>query len=268
MAKIAEILDLVRGFAAEDATEPDFADNVGLLVGSAKGETEKVVLCLDCTESVVREAATLGARLVISHHPVIFHPLKSVTDDDPTGRTVLAAARAGITVYSAHTNLDFCPRGINDYAAELLGLTNVTALEDVGGVRVGRIGTRNRTTLKQLAEKAAKDFDDGHIRLIGDPNAEVRTVAVLNGGGGSIGNVRAAQEKGADCYVTADVPHHVALYAAESGLPLMIMQHYAMEAVYKKRFAEILFGLAKSRGIEATFVASKAEKNPAWQEVL
>ena len=140
MAEIKDILALMRSIAPESATEPGFDDNVGLLVGSERGSTDTALLCLDCTENVIAEAAAKGAKLVISHHPVIFRGIRSVTDGDPTGRTILAAARAGVSVYSAHTNLDFCDGGLNDYAAELAGLSDVRPMLEEGGVKVGRYG--------------------------------------------------------------------------------------------------------------------------------
>lgn len=268
MAGIAEILALVRELAPESATEPDFDDNVGLILGSERGGTEEALLCLDCTEGVIEEAVGCGAKLVISHHPAIFYPLKKITDADPTGRMLLAAARAGIAVYSAHTNLDFCAGGLNDYAAELMGLTDLSPLETPGGIPVGRVGTRRETTTAALADELAQTFGDRHVRFVGRGNERIKRVAVINGGGGNISYVKKAMERGADCYVTADVPHHVALYAAESGFPLVIMQHYAMEAVYMKKLAEKLAGAAAERGVRVRFRVSARETNPAQQEVL
>lgn len=268
MAEIKDILSLVREFAPESDTEPGFDDNVGLIIGSEKSATDEVLLCLDCTESVVEEAKERGAKLIISHHPAIFYPIKRATDQDPTGRMILAAAQAGISVYSAHTNLDFCSGGLNDYAAEIMGIKNAKAMEVADGIGIGRIGDIKKDTLGALAEKLEKAFDDKHVRTVGDLNAEIRKAAVINGGGGSIHYVRLAAELGADCYVTADVPHHVLLFAAQSGMNMIVMQHYTMEAVYLKRLAEILKKSAAVRGVSARFTVSASEYNPTRQEVL
>ncbi len=268
MAAIKDILSILRDFAPERDTEPDFDDNVGLIIGSENSETDKVLLCLDCTENVVEEAARLNAKLIISHHPAIFLPIKSVTDEDPTGRMILAAAKNGITVYSAHTNLDFCKGGLNDYAAELAGLKNVSEMETLDGIAVGRVGDSDKITLGALAAKLAKNFDDGHVRVVGDKDAEIRKIAIINGGAGSLRYVRLAADCGADCYVTADVPHHVLLFAAQSGMNMIIMQHYAMEAVYLKRLAEILTKSAAERGIRVGFQISESEYDPVGKERL
>ena len=268
MAGIAEVLSLIRRFAPESATAPDFDDNVGLILGSERGETDEVILCLDCTENVIGEAEKAGTKLVISHHPAIFYPLKRITDSDPTGRMLLAAARAGITVYSAHTNLDFCAGGLNDHAAGLMGLRDIRPLEIVGDVPVGRVGDRREIGLAAFADELASAFGDRHVRFIGKGNERIKRAAVINGGGGNISYVKKAMERGADCYVTADVPHHVALYAAQCGFPLVIMQHYAMEAVYMTKLAETLGRAAAGRGMSVRFRVSVSEYNPAQQEVL
>ena len=266
MAEIKDILSLMRGLAPESATEPGFDDNVGLLLGSEKGDSSVVMLCLDCTENVVREAAAAGTRLVISHHPAIFRSVRRITDGDPTGRMLLAAASAGISVYSAHTNLDFCEGGLNDYNAELMGLSDVRPMLVEENIKVGRIGKREPVTVAALAEELARTFTDGHIRYVGTGAERVSKIAVINGGGGDIDFISRAMELGADCYITADVPHHAALFAAQNGFPLIIMQHYTMERVYMNRLAELLARGSAERGLDVIFRVAESEHDPAHQE--
>lgn len=263
MAKIVDILQILRDFAPETNTEPDFSDNVGLLLGSEKGEAERVLLCLDCTERVVNEAKKLKSELIISHHPAIFYGLKKITDTEPTGRMLLAAAKAGINIYSAHTNLDFCDGGINDYVAEKMKLSNVKPMEVKNGIKIGRVGVREKVSISDLVKELRESFDDKHIRYIGESNAEVSTVAVVNGGGGDIDFLNLAINNGADCYITADVPHHVALYAREMGIHLIIMQHYTMERVYIPRLKEIIECGAAKRSLKISIEVSKMDENPA-----
>ena len=261
MSEIKDILALMRDFAPEHMTEPGFEDNVGLLVGSENGVTDKVVVCLDCTAAVVEEAARKGAKLVISHHPVIFRAVRRVTDEDVTGRAVLAAARHGISVYSAHTNLDFCDGGLNDYCAFLMGLKNVKALKTENGVGVGRIGERAEIGLFDFAEELAKVFCDDRVGCAGEDVA-VKKVAVVNGGGGDVALAELARRSGADCYVTADVPHHVLTYARDCGFPIVVMQHYTMERIYMNKLVGILTDGAKQRGMRVSFEASESERCP------
>lgn len=99
-------------------------DNVGLQVGSLQGRTEKVLLTLDVTPAVVNKAAETGAKLVISHHPPVFRPLRSVRTDLNQGAVIAAALKYGLVIYSAHTNLDSSPAGVNAALAEVLELPN------------------------------------------------------------------------------------------------------------------------------------------------
>lgn len=103
-------------------------DNIGLLVGNPAGPINGVMLALDVTPEVVQEAVTLGANLIISHHPIIFRPLKNIREDNPHGRLVSDIIRNGIQVYCAHTNLDNAGEGVNQVLAQKLGLTDIQVL--------------------------------------------------------------------------------------------------------------------------------------------
>ena len=263
MADRSDIIALMRRFAPESATEPGFSDNVGLLVGSARGVCGRVLLCLDCTERAVEEAAAKGCSLIVAHHPLIFRSVSRVTDETPTGRAVLAAARLNVSVYCAHTNLDFCDGGLNDFAAETAELKNVRPMTTDGGIKVGRTGDLPApTTAARLAAKCAEAFGDPRAAVAGDGSKTVRAAAIVNGGGGDIEFLKLAAESGADCYITGDVPHHVALYAAESGMPVIIVQHYATERIYISRLKDILTEAARACGLDAEFIVSESERDP------
>ena len=104
-------------------------DNVGLMVGSMDSEVKRVLVCLDVTSEVVNEAVQKKVDLILSHHPFIFGGLKKLDGKDPKGRLIHMLIKNSISVYSAHTNLDFARGGINDYLAELLGLSEAGALK-------------------------------------------------------------------------------------------------------------------------------------------
>ena len=118
-------------------TQMDF-DNAGFLVGRGEAKADKVLVALDITQEVVEEAAKLGCQLIVSHHPVIFHPVKAVTDESVTGRTLLALTEAKIAAICCHTNLDAAQDGVNDCLAQALGLQEVTQLHPDGVDRAGR----------------------------------------------------------------------------------------------------------------------------------
>lgn len=106
----------------------DGFDNAGMQVGLTDAEVTGVLLCLDVTEAVVDEAVALGYNLIVSHHPLIFSPLKRVTGSTYVERCVIKALANGIAIYSAHTNLDNAPGGVNYRIAAKLGLQNVKIL--------------------------------------------------------------------------------------------------------------------------------------------
>ncbi|WP_321394508.1 Nif3-like dinuclear metal center hexameric protein [uncultured Desulfuromusa sp.] len=126
-ACLADIIGLLNRLCPPDLAE-DW-DNVGLQVGDPKAKIEKILVCLDAEDIAIEEAGRRGAQLVISHHPLIFKPLKRLSPIDMTGRVLFRAIKQDIAVVSAHTNLDRAADGLNDWLAERLGVTEVLPLE-------------------------------------------------------------------------------------------------------------------------------------------
>ena len=125
--KVKEIVSALERFAPLPLQ--DGFDNAGLQVGLTEAEATGALLCLDVTESVVDEAVALGYNLIVSHHPLIFKGYKSITGKDYIERCIIKAITHGITIYSAHTNLDNAPGGVNFKIAEKIGLKNVRILD-------------------------------------------------------------------------------------------------------------------------------------------
>ena len=116
-------------------------DNVGHLVGEPEAEVKKVLVALDITEAVVREAIDSGADLIVAHHPVMnckWHEVQRVRSDDAQGRMLIGMIRNGISAICMHTNLDAAEGGVNDALAEKLGLQGLELLNEE---KIGRIGT-------------------------------------------------------------------------------------------------------------------------------
>jgi len=109
-------------------------DNVGLLIGDSDTPVRRILVCLDVTDEVVDEARSKRADLIVSHHPLLFHPLKSVSESDRVGRLVHKLIRHRIAVYAAHTNLDFTRSGVSMALAGLLGLREPTVLQKNAGM--------------------------------------------------------------------------------------------------------------------------------------
>lgn len=202
-------------------------DNAGLQVGSPETEVTGVLVSLDITEAIIDEAIRLGCNLVLSHHPLIFHPLRQVCGLSWQQRCVEKALKAGICLYSAHTNLDNAPDGVNRRLAEIIGLKGLRSLqENANGSWSGAIGT-----LPELMER--KDFlrmlkgRFGAIGLqyCGEEGTPVRRVALCGGAGNFL--LEAAKENGADCFITGELRYHD-WFEAE-GMLLVQLGHYESE---------------------------------------
>jgi dinuclear metal center YbgI/SA1388 family protein len=137
MLTVAAVVDFLKQFAPTRLAA-DW-DNVGLLLGDAGAEVRRVMTCLTVTPEVAAEAAESGAQLIVTHHPVLFRPVKRLTTATPEGRTLLALIRAGVAVYSPHTAFDNTSGGINDILARRLGLTEVRPLRRGEGTRQCKI---------------------------------------------------------------------------------------------------------------------------------
>ena len=201
-------------------------DNVGFLVGRKDAQVSKILVALDADAAVAEEAAALGCQLVVTHHPLIFHAPKHVTDADPMTEALLSYLEKGLAVISMHTNLDCVPGGVNDVLAEKLGLHNVEVLEDgetAGLLRAGEVEQRELPAFAALVKKVlgcpGLRFADG-----GKP---VRRVAV--GGGGCAGYMAVAAAAGCDTFVTADVKYHEFQEAQTRGINLIDAGHFETE---------------------------------------
>lgn len=129
--KLSEIVSVIESFAP--LAYQDSYDNAGLIIGDASRNIKKALITIDVTEEVIDEAVNVGAELIISHHPVIFHEIKKITGSTNTGRIIMKAIKNDLAVYSAHTNLDNIKEGVNLKICQKLGLTNPRILSPVKG---------------------------------------------------------------------------------------------------------------------------------------
>lgn len=265
---VREAIALMKELAPEKFGYAEEYDNIGLILGDEDAPVSRVLCCLDATSYVIDEAIATGAELIISHHPMLYYPVKEVSSRSVLGRKMLKAAAHGIAVYAAHTNLDFAPDGINDFLAGQLGLLNVSGLHPYaeGQAALGRVGDlTNKVYASVLKGEVEALLRDSYVRTVGEPYAQVKRVAVLSGaGGGDTKYVDMAIRAGADCLITADVKHHVAVYALESGITLIEPQHFTMEYCYISRLVQNLRIEAKARHAEFTVEQAKAEHNPRF----
>ncbi len=221
MPSVQEIFEKLSSWAPLEL-QMDF-DNSGFLVGRREKSVHRALLALDITEDVILEAIELGAELIIAHHPLIFHPLKSLTGDG-SGWKALLLAENGLAAICMHTNLDLAEGGVNDVLIRLLGAEPEGPVDDEG---LGRIGTLPEPmSLPDFLQRCKERLHANGLRYV-DGGKPVRRLGVLGGAGGD--EYRRAREKGCDTYVTADVKYHLFLEAAEDGVNLIDADHFCTE---------------------------------------
>ena len=254
MTKLLEITSYL-----EECFPPEYAedfDNIGLLAGRCEKDVKKVLLCLDCNKNIVREAAKSGVQLIITHHPVIFNPVRRIIDDNDFGEMLVSAIENGISIYSAHTNLDSAPGGITDTVAKLLGLTPVSNMEG----NLGRICDAPKgMSAKTLAEKIKKEFKLKSLYSTFSRDKEIKTVAICNGGGGG-SLVQTAQTLDADVYISGDLKHHeLKELKTNDNIDFIEIRHYDCEIIARDILKEKLSHKFKD---ELEILVSTSETSP------
>ena len=216
-------------------------DNPGLLIEPDHAEISRVLVALDCTKAVAEEAAEWGADLVLTHHPLFFHPVRHLAYSDPATAAACVLVRNGIGLFAAHTNLDAAHGGVNDTLCTLFGIREAIPFDE----GVGRIGTLKEPETLEAFAKRAETLLRTRVSVSGSPGKIISRVAVMGGSGGD--SVLLAAEQGADLLLTGELKHSDALDAQTLGLGLIVAGHYETEAVVleplMKRLQNDCFGV-------------------------
>ena len=208
-------------------------DNVGALVGRRDAQVHAILVALDCTMAVVEEAKRLGADLIVTHHPLLFHARKNLLEEDPEGKILCALVRKRMSLVSAHTNLDQTDLSGSACCGRLLHLRNLHKESDYL-----YLGEMEQPTSAEDLQKTIAEAISFPVRRYGDGNAAVTTLAIA--GGADDGDWALAQSLGAQAMLTGEVRHHNALAAAMSGFVLYDGGHYGTEAPLVPVLAEYL----------------------------
>lgn len=198
-------------------------DNAGFLVGRSDREVKKVLLSLDITDEVISEAEMLGAELIVSHHPLIFTPLRALTDSS-YGSKALKMAEKNIAAICMHTNLDIAKGGVNDILLSLMGAEGTDCLDEDGCGRIGEFDSD--IAFKDFLIQCKAALNAKGLRYY-DAGKPVKRIAVMGGSGGD--SIDAAFNKGCDTYLTADIKYHQFLSAQELGINLIDGDHFYTE---------------------------------------
>ncbi|MFG2299961.1 Nif3-like dinuclear metal center hexameric protein [Actinacidiphila glaucinigra] len=244
-------------------------DAVGLVCGDPDAEVGRVLFAVDPVREVVDEAIATGADLLVTHHPLYLRGTTTVAATGFKGRVVHTLIRNGIALHVAHTNADRADPGVSDALAEAVGLRVTGPLvpdpADPAGRRgLGRIGELPEPmTLADFARRAAAGLPATAtgLRVAGDPERQVRTVAVCGGSGDSLfDDVRRA---GVDVYLTADLRHHPASEARQAGPPALVdAAHWATEWPWCEQAARRLDEVSERHGWALRTSVSRAVTDP------
>ena len=214
MARVKDFYAYLNSIAPFEAQE-DW-DNSGMLVGDENAEVTKAAVVLDITPEAVEKSKSVGANLIISHHPVIFNPIKSVVK----GSLPYELVKSSVNAICCHTPLDIADGGTNDSLAELLGIKVIRAENPIL-----RLGTVEKTTAKEIADSIAKKL--GTTVRYADAGRPIKKIAICTGAGCSL--IEAAGD--IDAFITGDASHHNFLDCIQSGITLIAAGHYETEIV-------------------------------------
>ncbi len=222
-------------------------DNAGLQVGVTEAEVSGALLCLDVTEDVVREAVDLGCNLIVSHHPLLFRPLKRVSDDTLVQRCVRLAVKNDICIYSAHTNLDNAEDGVNYKMAEKIGLIDVVPMEGGGVIGYLPIAEDSLAFLQRMKDLFRVDCLK-HNELLLRP---IQSVALCGGAGAFLLDTAIKQE--ADAFLTGEMGYHQ-FFGYEQQIQIGVLGHYQSERYTTEIFYSIIGELAPELPVFTTAV--------------
>lgn len=250
------VLELYRALDARYPTALSCSwDNDGLMIcPDPDREVKRVLFALDATEKTVAEAVRIGADVLITHHPMLFRPLKAVTPFTLSGSRALSALFGTLAVMSFHTRLDAADGGVNDALCAKIGLPTVGKFGDDECPTLGRIGgLSSPMSAADFAARVRDALGAPSVRLTGE--REVRRIAVVGGDGKDL--IDAAILAGADTLLTGDASYNAVLDAAESGLNVIEAGHYYTEAPVLAVLADEVLPMT---GAEGHFVNSNCTR--------
>jgi dinuclear metal center YbgI/SA1388 family protein len=249
MTDRSEILKFLQSLAPLELAE-DW-DNVGLLLGRETGEVSKVLTCLTLTPGVAFEAVKARVQLIVTHHPILFRPVQSLTTSSADGGMLLLLIEAGIAVYSPHTAYDSAEKGINAQLAELFGLVDPWPIRRVDpavlakhpelqGLGSGRVGDLpKKMSLEEFAAEVQRRLQStAGVQFVGDPEMEIFTVGIACGSAAEF--LGEASRQTADVLLTGEARFHACLEARRLDIGLVLAGHYATERGGAERLAEFI----------------------------
>lgn len=238
MVNVFDLIEYLKEIAPASLAES--YDNVGLLVDSDKPEISKVLLTLDTDSAVAIEAKDKNCDMIISHHPLIFNPVKNITKETDIGKSIRFLIKNDIGLYAMHTNFDSVKGGLCDYLVEkIFGNINTDCLNSEEESGIGRVFSLDtEVSLADLIKKVKMALNLSSIRFVGDDNKMIKKVCVVGGGGGSMTDDVISLK--ADAYISGDFKYQHGRDAYFSGMSLIEISHYDAEIIFCEYLKEKL----------------------------
>ncbi|MBU1343117.1 MAG: Nif3-like dinuclear metal center hexameric protein [Proteobacteria bacterium] len=267
MVKTKDILELLNTIAPFNIAE-DW-DNSGLQAGNLNWEVKKVMIGLDVSMPLMIAAKEWNSDLVLTHHPLMIRPEKSIDFDKMPGSAIEISAKQKISIISAHTNLDKANDGLNDYFAAKIGLKKVkiffidnsSLMPTDEMIGIGRIGVlESPMVLKQFVHQIKENLNLSYLRVTGDMQLPVSKIAVCTGSGGSFLDVFLKSD--ADVYITGDIKYHEARLVEEYSKGLIDVGHFGSEHMAIDLLSGKLSQAIQSAGLKIKIKSFNKEKDP------
>lgn len=217
-------------------------DNPGLLAGRTDKEIKRIYIAVDATTEAIAEAESVGADMLLTHHPLIFKGIKKVNSEDFIGRRILTLLQVDMCYYAMHTNFDVM--GMADAAADELKLQNrevldITFEDDIAKEGFGRLGDLPYPmTVDECAAYVKERFHLQAVKVFGQGSQQLVRAAISPGSGKSM--IAPAIGKGADVLITGDIDHHEGIDAVEQGMAVIDAGHYGLEKIFVPYLQEYL----------------------------
>ena len=232
-------------------------DNSGIQL-RCKDSCKKVLVALEINDDVIDEAIMNKCDLILTHHPLIFFPEKSVDINNITGNYICKLIKNDISVYSSHTPFDKCKGGNNDYLAKILGIQGVKSLsgDDTNITRVGKL--REEISLIDFVNFAVEKvgYPKEFVRFTGHPDRKIRKIGLCTGAGSDF--IDLAVKNKCDLFITGDVKYHEAVNAKANGIAVLDLGHYGTEYLFKDN----IISLFEDKKDVPKLIKSKVDGNP------
>jgi len=282
------LLSILNSIAPFAMAEP--WDNVGLMVGDPEQQVTGILIGLDPTEALIHEALAQNLNTILTHHPLIFHPLKTIPGNTPMGRMLKTALSHDLTLIACHTNLDIAAAGVSNALAEKLELRDTRPLtvtnHGISPQRSNNLGTSGQGSAApgqnagfgkignlpapldsgQFISRLLTALAAPGIQIAGLLPETIHTVALCGGSGSELAET--ARAMGAQVYITGEVKHSVARWAEAAGFCVIDAGHYPTENLIVPVLAEILKKSCADQGFAPTILTTAKQGNPMQWAVL